>query len=93
MLLYCYLEEEIILHLRKNRERAIHFLLGSYFDRVHSSRLRDFFRKRSKIYSMSLQEVQGNPNIIKIILSSLNHLMTTTAARASHRHAPLLESA
>jgi hypothetical protein len=50
-----------------------------------------------KLHSMNSQEVQDNPNIIKITLRSLDHLMTTTAARASRRRAavaaPIPESA
>jgi hypothetical protein len=46
-----------------------------------------FFAGNIQIYSMNSQEVQDNPNIIKITLRSLDHLTTTTAARACRRRA------
>jgi hypothetical protein len=55
------------------------------------------FARKIWIYSMSSQEVQGNPNIIKITLRSMDHLTTTTTAGASRRcavvAAPIPESA
>jgi hypothetical protein len=46
------------------------------------------FARNSRIYSINSQEVQGNPNITKITLRSLNHLTTTTTTTgAIHRRA------
>jgi hypothetical protein len=46
-----------------------------------------FCKKNSKSFIEVHKKYKTHSNIIKITLRSLNQLMTTTIARASHRHA------